>query len=314
MSYENPYSGQSPILGPIMRALQIYKAQKDIDYDAADRQFRNEEFSYRKTRDAHNEDYNERQLKFYQDKESNDQQTNAINRVRDLNAIGAHIGNPTMESALTAALGAPKDARQAVTIENGQTFYLPTEKEQRNKAMQNFLDQARLTAAADLERTRAMFPYKVGEIEARQRYEQQYATPPAPRMIQTDQAGMGVDPRTGQTVWTRPELAKQKSAAEKKAADPAAAAETERRRVQSIIDKARQAGEFVKRFEIFNEKNPGIPPTAQQKSAYLKAKADMITLWQNAAREAQIAAQKHPDYLEGGPGQGGFAFIQSKRR
>jgi hypothetical protein len=64
---------------------------------------------------------------------------------------GARKGNPELEKALTEALGAPEDPRPQIDTRAG-TFYVPTEKEQRQKYLEQKRAERGIQVDADLEK------------------------------------------------------------------------------------------------------------------------------------------------------------------
>lgn len=250
MPYDNPYSGQSPILGPMARALQMHAMIQQLKNDALDRQFRQEQAQYQQQQDATSNQLRERAFTAQEQERGYDRKQDALKTTLGLNQIGAKRGNPALESSLDAALGKVKDPRMAATTPGGETYYLPTEGEARNKSLQDILSKGRIETAVDLERMHGLFPYKVAEKEAQQRYEQQYATPKDPHFVQTDAAGMGIDPKTGATLWSNPALAKPKAAG---AAHPAKASIE---KIEGIKANAQQALKEAQYWQTQAKDNP----------------------------------------------------------
>lgn len=213
MPFENPFQGQSPILGPMARAFQLYSVLQQLKGDELDRKFRQDQAGYQRTQDAAEMSHRDRVFKLNEDEHQYGRKQNALKTTLALNEMGAKFGDPRAEEALTALMGAPKDPRTAVQTPEGKTAYLPTQRETRQRSLEDILSKGRIETAVDLERIQGLFPYKVGEIEAREKYQQQFATPTQNRVTP---GGVILD-RQGNTIGVNQDVAKSKTAAEKKA-------------------------------------------------------------------------------------------------
>lgn len=219
MSYDNPFNPQqSGIMANFLKALQAYSAVQQIKGDQQDRQFRQDNALYERGQNERQFSRQEANDKFGRDKYAEQtaygQKQDKLESTLKMAQLGARAGNPALELALTQSLGAPRSPRQAATLPSGETYYLPTQEETTKRKLDEAVKMGKLDVANAILMQHALLPGKVGEIEARQKYEQQYATPKAPHIMQTDTAGVGIDPQTGQTLWSNPALAKPKTATE----------------------------------------------------------------------------------------------------
>lgn len=276
MPYDNPYQQRGGIMSGLMQALQAYSAIQSLKNAQQDRldaqsqrqldnEFRQKQFERQTALDEFNKKKYEEDLNYSRGQDR-------LAQIMKLNQIGAKQGNPQVEAALTAALGPTTNTRQAVSLPGGGDYYLPTEADTRKRNLREILDKNSLDVAGAIQMQQALLPYKVAQIEAQQRFEQQYAPPVAPRFVQTEAAGMGIDPRTGEQVWSNPELKRTPPASQRKA--PL----TQMDAIEKLKGEAQQALKEAQIWERSGDKDAGNKyaialATAKAKEEEAKAKA-----------------------------------------
>jgi hypothetical protein len=229
MGYDNPFSGQSPILGPMSRAYQMYALIQNLKNDAADRQFRQEqaqlENQFRERQFSRHDANDEFQRKKYEESVAREQQGNAIEQSLKMAELGAQPINNLGDWFFKTHKEKDAQGNERVVgpqgafipnVSGAQGGYaLPSYDQQTQRAMQEIIRKGQLGVANEIAKAHALLPYDAAKAEAAARARAQYAQGPAPRMVQTEAGGYGIDPRTGKTVWSNPELAKPKTTSEK---------------------------------------------------------------------------------------------------
>jgi hypothetical protein len=141
MGYDNPYNGQNPIMGPLLRAYQMYSMVQGLKNDQLNMQMRQEQMQHERSQDATQNAFRERAFSAQEDERGYDRKQSDLKTRLHLGEVGAKLGNPEIEKMLTGLHGAPKDPRAAATTPTGETYYLPTESERRTKSLKDILDK-----------------------------------------------------------------------------------------------------------------------------------------------------------------------------
>lgn len=206
--YENPYDGRSPIIGPMMRAQQLFAMIEEAKQRKLRQQMMLEERDYERGRDAKQDARQAEMDKFNREKFAEEtayrRRGDAVDQAVKMGQLGA---NPITD---VGDLWFDKNQGAFVPSVTGEKtgYKLRSDTQNRARMLEDIIDKGKLDAANAIMMQRALLPGRIAEIEGRERYQQQYATPPTPRIFQTEQGGVAVDPRTGARVWEDPGLAK----------------------------------------------------------------------------------------------------------
>jgi hypothetical protein len=212
MGYDNPFDAtRSGIMANYLKALQAYSAVQQIKNDAEDRKFRQENQTYERGINERQFSRAEANDKFNRDKYNESQ---AYGKKKD--SIGqalemAQVGATPISNVGDFWFSQNKGSFVPDLAQDKSGYKLPSYQQQSQRTLAEVVKKGQLAVANKILEAQALLPYDVAKSEGAARARSQYAQPPAPRFVQTDAAGMGIDPRTGQAVWSNPGLAKPKT-------------------------------------------------------------------------------------------------------
>lgn len=281
MPYSNPFEGQSPIFGPMARALQTYSMIQQLKNDALDRQRQLEQEQYNRQRQSRIDAQNTERFNYQKERDRYGQANDTLQTRLNLLGAGAKVGNPKAEEALTGLLGAPTDARPSVTAPSGETYYLPTQKEQQQNALDAAIELGK-RKSQELEQTekvRAKFSREndlFKHLLGIQYPTPSNARPPANRVIQTEKGGIILD-QSGKTIGVNPDLVK---------AQPKGAEHPAKSSIDKIESIKANAQAFLKEAQIWGTSQDKNAPE-KRLLALAKAKAaedEAISLAANLKR------------------------------
>lgn len=215
--------------------------------------------------------------------------------------------------------------KQQITTPAGETYQLPTYQERQNRLLESIRAKGQVESDTAIGRAAAV-------EEARQRVRSLYQQAPnlhfITRPIGEDLVTVGLDPKTGEEKTRQVEKGGAKSAGANVRIDHYMDAETGTR-VTEIRDP--KTGELIKRETQTGAVTPRAQRTATTGGGGLSTGARLLMQdaqkaidkaretndendKQTALNKAQQAAESFPNELEGGAGDGGWAYIKPKAK
>jgi hypothetical protein len=193
-----------------------------------------------------------------------------------------------------------------VTTPEGGNYYMPTEREQYGKHLQQAVDLGKLDIAKAIQMQNALLPFDIAKKEAQQRYEQQYAPPVKPELITKDAGDVtAIDPFTGATKYTKPGAGKSKTTAENKAPN------SELNKFEDLKTKSNVALQKAQNAEaLLRDPNTDEATRMKAKVAYQSALNEARLHEQAAKALGQRLKSIHKDKIEYGEDAQGNPYIK----